>query len=407
MAEPSTRDDADPDVAVLYAQQPIFDTNLNVAASELLFRGDFATTSGEAATATVLCNALDQDCFSENAEQPIFINFTAELLANPPPLRRSALVIEVLETIEPTPDVLLQVGRLKAEGYQIALDDLTSIDGMEPLLALADVVKVEVLALAESELRALAAALKPFDVRLLAEKVETHECYELCVSLGFELFQGYFFARPQLVEGRRMGPSRSAVLELLAALQAPDLDATRLERLVLQDSGLTLKVLQLVNSAENRRAATIETVRHAINMLGLDKIRTFASLLALSGLKDRPLELQRYAASLTELCRRLGTLLPQDDSAAVLQTTGMLSTCPAYFDMAMQDLVPSLPISAEVRQALVAGEGPVGMVLNTARSLLQGRHDQIDWVTLETLGLDRQDVVRIANEQLFASAARE
>lgn len=387
---------------VLFAQQPILDADQRVAAYELLFRGDFGATSGEEATATVLCNALAQGRFAEGGDCPLFLNFTAELLADPPPLDRGSFVIELLESIEPTATVIAQVRALRDAGYRIALDDFVYSEAMHPLLGLADVVKVEVLGASRPRLAALVAQLAPFNLSLLAEKVETHEEFELCRELGFELFQGFFFARPKLVEGHRLGPSKAAVLALVAALQEPGLGPTGLEAAVLGDSGLTFKVLQLVNSVENRRAAEIKTVKHAINMLGVDKIRVFATLLALSGLNDKPAQLQRYAETRTHLCMVLGMLIQTTTPADVFQTAGMLSCCPGYFDLSMPEVLQSLRISDEVKAALLDHSGVIGLVLHTAAALQEGRFDDVQWSALAPLGLHEETAQREINDALHS-----
>lgn len=394
-----TADEAhDSEPAILFAKQPILDADLNLAAYELLFRGDFDAVSGEEATATVFFNAFTINQFLNSESIPFFVNFTKDLLFQVPPFSKDSFVVELLEDVEPTAAVVSQVELLKSQGYTIALDDYIDSDAMIPLLYLADIVKIDLMATTLEEIATLAPKLRRYDVKLLAEKVETHEEYEYCKNLNFEYYQGYFFARPAMVPGKVVGPNVTAVLTMIAALQDPDIDHETLESIILSDSGLTYKILKLANSAELRRAESIDSIRHAIAMLGFRRVSNFASLMALSNLGNKPAELQVYAKFRSLLCERLGEAAQSDAGANVFETVGLLSCCPAYFDLELPELVDSLPLSAEVKDALLSRSGELGLVLDTAQQLQEATWDDINWTGLDAIGLSKTVVTEIYRE---------
>ncbi len=387
---------------VLLARQPIFNERLQVVAHELLFRGDFEAVGGSQASATVLLNAFDQGLLrSGPGAVPAFVNFTESMLYDLPPFEPGAVVIELLEDIPPTPQVVAQVGQLKALGYTVALDDYVDTDAMSALLAVVDIVKVDVLDTPAAALAPLVARLRTFGVTLLAEKVEDHAQFERCRQLGFEWYQGFFFARPEAVQGRSAGLNRQSVLPMIAALQDRDLDPQALARTISKDSGLTYKVLRLANSAALQRAMPIDTVAQAISTLGLRRLQNYATLVALSNLGHKPEALEAYAAFRANLCERLGRGCDTDIAGDVFHTAGILSCCDAYFDAALETLLPTLSLSDQMRRALLHNAGPVGTVLAAASLLQEGRWDQVDWDALAALGLTTEAV----NDAVWATVA--
>lgn len=386
---------------VLFAQQPILDIDLHTVGYELLFRGDFDAVGGYSASARVLLNAFDQGHFRAGRQAvPLFVNFTEDLLFHMPPFDTDSFVIELLETIEPTAAVVEQVRLLKQQGYRIALDDFVYSPAQLPLLECADIVKLDVMTTSAAELATLVPMLRRHDVTLLAEKVENHATFERCKALGFEWYQGYFFARPKLVEGRLVSQNKAAVLAMVAALQQPDLDMSTLEQVISSDTGLTYKVLRLSNSAAVRRAVPIDTVAKAVSMLGLRTLQNFATLMALSELGTKPPELQSYTSYRGALCERIGALLPAEHVPGLFQTVGILSCCDAYFDETLNKLIPNLPVSDAVRDALLQFSGDLGVVLQATIALQEARWSAIDWEALAACGVERRAVMDAVRESM-------
>lgn len=369
----------------LYARQPIFDAGLNVVAHELLFRG--ASATAETATADVLLAALDQSLFEEQASNlPVFVNFPARVLLQMPRLNKSKLVVEVLEDVAVTPDLLQSVKSLHAEGYQIALDDYVHTENMAQLLPFANIVKLDVLETRGQALAELAGELRQPGRQLLAEKVEDHQVYTQCQTLGMDLYQGYFFAKPNVVPGTAVSASAVTVLELLSALQDPDMTPERLEAIILGDAVLTYRMIKLVNSASYRRANEIDSVAAAIVMLGMQQVTAFASLLSLSSNTEKPRALDAYTAMRADFCQRLGQQASIALPSESLFALGVLSCIGAYFDQPMEALVGSLHVTDDFKTALVHGEGMLGALLDLAQNYQEGAWHKVDWASLQ--GLD-------------------
>ncbi len=376
---------------VLFAQQPILDLRQEVVAYELLFRGK-ETVSGEAASASVLLSALDQHQLADITDhKPAFVNFPQDLLYHIPPLDPGQLVIEVLEDVQPCDEVIRELHKLHKRGYTIALDDY--IPAMRPMLECAQIVKVDVIDTPPQNIHQQLHDIRNQGITLLAEKVETHQMFQACKSLGFELFQGYFFARPQLVEGQTIGPNKAAVLAVIAALQDTHMEPADLEAIIMEDSGLTYKILQLVNTTAYARSARIDSVKQAIIRLGMNKIRSLATLMAFTQLDEKPAELQRYTAVRARICEELGKVSASHTPPDVFHMVAVLSCCDAYFDAPLAELIPALPLTEEIKAALLQREGEIGTLLDTAQQLQEANWSSLAWAKLKHLGLAWADVV--------------
>ena len=370
----------------LFARQPIFDANLNVVAHELLFRGEI--TTGEQATAEVLLSAFDQSMFDAgSASLPVFVNFPESILMQMPTLDKSRLVVEVLEDVDVTASLVAQLQKLHEQGYRIALDDYVHTPEFAPLLDFADIIKLDVLSMEPQALDQLARELRQPGRQLLAEKVESHAMYQQCLDLGMDYFQGFFFAKPDIVHGHTVNANAVTVLNLLAALQQPDMTFERLEQIVLSDTVLTYRIIKLVNSAGYRRAKAITSVAGAISMLGFRQISAFASLVSLSQVEEKPKALGEYTAVRAFLCQNLGALANLPYTPESLFTLGLLSCVDAFFDQSIEQLAGHLPVADELKEALVSRNGLLGYLLNLVQQYQEGTWQNIDQSQLSALNL--------------------
>ncbi|MFW6191485.1 MAG: EAL and HDOD domain-containing protein, partial [Thiohalospira sp.] len=252
---------------------------------------------------------------------------------------------------------------LKGAGSRIALDDFLYRPELEPLIELADVVKVDIRLLDWEGVREHAKRLQDYGVTLLAEKVETPEEFSVCQELGFHLYQGFFFCRPKLIQGRRMPANRSVVLQLLSALENPDAGIGELERIIRNDLALSYRLLRYLNSAAFMLTHRIESVRRAIVILGMDQIRHWARILALSHVDDKPSELLRVALIRARMCELQALHEGLEEEADTYFTTGLFSTLDALLDMTLEEIVASLPLSERVANALLHHQGEPGRSL--------------------------------------------
>ncbi|RKQ96935.1 EAL and modified HD-GYP domain-containing signal transduction protein [Kushneria sinocarnis] len=380
---------------VLYARQPIYNRRLELAGFELLFRPidssapTLSELDGDRATSQVLLNAFTATDIGEVCEgQPAFVNFTAETLSHHIPFDPATIVIEVLETVTPSDSTLAALQTLHQRGYTIALDDYVLTDSNHPFLPWADIVKLEYPAYDAGTLRATVAQLHRYNpkLRVLAEKIESHQEFQHCRDAGCDLFQGYFLARPEAVHGSIMPINRLSALSVLAELNRPRLGIHEMSRLIRNDPFLSLRLLRLAQSALYQRSQPITSLEGAVMSLGLNRIRGLASLLVLSQLDDKPHALQRLAILRGHFCQRLTEHLP--GLAEMGFTTGLFSCLDSLFDQPLDDIIAQVPLHEEIRAALLTREGPLGLVLETALLFEQDRWAAIDWPRLDTLNLD-------------------
>lgn len=358
-------------------RQPIFFADLEVYGYELLFRtgkqNAAVVSDGNFATANVVVNALTDiglDVLTESKRA--FVNLTRSLLLNAdlsclPP---DGTVLEILEDIEPDDAVLAAIKRLSDSGYTIALDDFIYQPAFEPLVELADIVKIEFPLIPSDELPRHIAKLRSLGVKtILAEKIETQAEFETCKQLGCDLFQGYFFCRPQVINRRRTQSNMASLFQLAALLQLPDVSTGDLAELVRTDPGLSYKVLRFVNSAACGTRKEVESLEHAITLLGRIRLRSLASMILLGSVKgDKPQELIKTAMMRAKLCEILATQ-NGDRQPERFFTLGMLSVMDAILDLPMHEVLELLPLSSDMNEALLHRTGELSDVLERATAV--------------------------------------
>ena len=381
---------------LLLARQPIFDRNTKVVAYELLFREvnpeRADVVDGDFATSAVLENAfMNLSIDDVIGDHKAFINFTPRLLEMEIPIEPARCVIEVLEDVEVTDALLDSLKRAKQKGHLVALDDFEYNETLQPLVDLADIIKLDVLALTDTELVDAVGRLSAYGVTLLAEKIETNEMLRHCLDLGFEMFQGNFLSKPEPITGRKLAANKIVVLELLTKLQEPSSNFKDLELLISQDPALGLKTLRLVNSAYYGPRHQIESLSHAIAYLGMDALRSLASLLVVSGLSDKPDALRDFALERAKFCELLGRKVKEAE-ASVFYSVGLLSTMDAYFDQPLEEILGNMSLRPDVKAALLDREGELGAVLALVERVQRGELEAIVWDRLADFDLSPQVV---------------
>ncbi|WP_298845761.1 EAL and HDOD domain-containing protein [uncultured Salinicola sp.] len=397
-----------PAPAVLFARQPIFDASLDIVAFELLFRptdgGPMPTPfDGNRATSTVLLNAFTQgDLNTVSQGKPLFVNFTAETLSDDLPFDASRLVVELLEDMPFDDAIRDRLELLRQRGFTLALDDYAEADATHPCLPLVDIVKLEYPHYSEEGFDHIVRQLRRHypKIRILAEKLETEEDLERCQHAGCDLFQGYFLARPQLVHGAAVTTDRLAILKLIATLNKPKVSVGEISSAIGRDPTLGVRLLRLVNTVQYQRQINITSLRQAVALIGTHRIRSLATLLALSEVEDKPESLQQLALSRACLCRELAVGDP--DLAEKAFISGLFSYLEAFFNRPLEELVESLPLHASISAALLHHDGPVGTLLETAIRLESGEWNEIPWTRLTSLGIKASDVGE-ANQRALQS----
>lgn len=355
---------------VFIGRQPILDRELNTYAYELLFRPTVGNEAdfldGEKATAQVINNAIMEigldDLVGTNLA---YINFTRKTLISEiaqflPPER---VVLEVLEDVEIDEELIQSIRTLVASGFTIALDDFEYDQKWEPLIPLADVIKFDVLAIGIDQLQDQVNFVKKHDVKLLAEKVETQEEFDQCKALGFDYFQGYFFAKPNVINSNKLPDYHIALLNLISRLQDSEIEIEEIEDLVSHNVSLTYKLLRNINSAFFSLPKKINSIRQAVIFFGLQRLKNWASLMAMTDIEGKPSELLQTGLVRARMCELLAIEAHHSDSDSHFML-GLFSILDALMDATMEDILEKLPISEEVADALLKHEGGLGAVLS-------------------------------------------
>jgi EAL and modified HD-GYP domain-containing signal transduction protein len=335
----------------------------------LLFRKTAANhaeiDNADAATAQVIINSFLEIGLDRIVGKDLaFINVTRDFIVNnhcrslPP----RPVVFEILEDTVPDRELTEALTSLREAGYRFALDDYDFSEGTRPLIPFCDFVKIDLRRVDRGTLVQRLPALQSFG--LLAEKVETQEEYEFCKSLGFNYFQGYYFCKPRLISGAKSPLNRLAVFRLLAKLREPDVSARELERIVAEDVSLSYKLLQYLNSAYVGMKKRIESVPHAVRLIGMDQLRILATLLTMTGMDEKPRALAIVSLTRGKMCELLGRRFGGHNPEAFF-TVGLFSTLDAFLDCTMNEALEKLPLSDDIRQGLLSREGPFGQVLQT------------------------------------------
>jgi len=379
------------------ARQPILDLRGRLHAYELLFRsGPEQGFRGDSdlATRTMLDNTVIFGLERLTGGVSAFVNCTREALTDnlveilPPGI----CVLEILETVEPTPELVDACRRLKKAGFRLALDDFIWKPGYEPLIELSDYIKVDFLLSGEKERHELLNRLHGAPVALLAEKIETQEQYRTACSEGFTLIQGYYFCRPEVIQNRKIPPNRITQIEILRLLRQENIDLQELCPLVKQDTSLTYRLLRLINSPVYGMRQQINSVKMAMIAVGEVGFRRLATLAITSELNgDQPVELLRMAFIRARFCELAAEPCGLDSTEQYL--LGMLSLLPAMLRVSMQELTPSLPLREEVCIALMGAPIPERKLLDWLLANEQGNWAACDAIAAEN-GLDRETLLR-------------
>jgi EAL and modified HD-GYP domain-containing signal transduction protein len=377
---------------VFIARQPIFDRDLDVTGYELLFRGanqDVAIVSHhDEATSTVVMNAFTEIGLDNVVgDRRAWINVSRDFLLDgfARALPRDKVVLELLEDQQIDDTLLAALDDHRARGYAIALDDFAGNPELVPALGHVDIVKVDLLGRDPAEVEQDIERLAAYGVTLLAEKVETREEYERCLGLGFDLFQGYFFCKPERMEARGVAPNRLSMLQLVAALQDPKIEIAQLDVLVSRDVALSYRLLRYINSAFFGLRREVGSINRALMLLGIDNVKRWATLSIFAGVDEKPRELIETALVRARFCEIAG-----EGNSDQLFTLGLFSVVDALMDAPMEDVLGTMPFPEEMRQALIARSGPLGELIEAALSFERGdfseRTDRFGDAYLEAMG---------------------
>ncbi|OIQ01076.1 MAG: hypothetical protein AUK35_00490 [Zetaproteobacteria bacterium CG2_30_46_52] len=390
---------------VLIARQPIFDRDLNLVSYELLFRNTNKNQqqSADNMTAQVMVTALMDIGIEKLADgKRVTINATESLLLGniglldvlPPDL----VGIEVLEDVEVSSAIIQSCLGLQARGFKIYMDDVVYAPHLIPLLEIADVIKVD-LPLTKN-LAEDVRILRKFKGKLLAEKVETLEEYELVKALDFDFVQGYFFSKPEIVQGRKLADSKLAILRATQKIMRANA-ISDIHDVIKQDVSLSYRLLKYINSAAFGLRSPVKSIEQALSLLGLNNIRRWISLLSLATLGENKstelFKISLFRAQFLELLAKARHKQQSEDDFLL----GMFSILDALLDISMEQALESLFLPPKIQQGLTEPTSDMGQRLGLCKSLESGDIDAVQaWQeTHQDIAISK--VFEINNQAMF------
>jgi len=390
------------------ARQPILDVNKNLHAYELLFRDSidnvFPDIDGDEATSKMIEASKFNVGISEfTSNKPAFINFTLDTLSQgyPEMLTNEEVVIEILETVKPGKKLLSICKDLHSKGYTIALDDYEHQKVYSHFYPFIKIIKIDIQQTGFDEVKEIKEAIKAHPhIDLLAEKVETYQEYEQAVQLGFTLFQGFFFAKPEMVKTKSLSPSQLAMAELLYETSKTDLDLASITSVFERDVSLSYKLLRYANSAIFKRRSEISTIKQALVILGSGELKRFLGLMfAVTANPDKPVELIKLAMTRAKFCelvaQEMGSQL--DNSIAFL--TGLLSMIDAILDEELSVVLDKLPLADEVKAPLLTKKGLMAAIIKLVEFIEHAQWDKTS-IVIEKLKLNKEKAAQHYNDAL-------
>lgn len=387
----------------MLARQPIYRTDLSVYGYELLFRNSQPTTPSEfdgnlATTSVVLTAFVDIGLEALVGEHRAFVNFPRDFLIGlrPIPEASKQLVIEVLEDITIDDELIHGLTQLKDQGYTLALDDVVYSEMLLPIMHLIDIVKVEYPAIPTNQLHDHVARFREWPVELLAEKIETREEFEECRDAGFDYFQGYFLSRPEVVRSG-VADRQSPLLPLLNKLHSSCDSFDELEVLVRNDADLSFRMMRYLRSSVVGLNREVESLRHGLVLIGFGGVRRLITLMALKSMQGTPSESLVSSLVRASMCQAVAaSVAPNLVDAAY--TTGLFSELDAILGRPIEEILESLPLSAEIRDAILSQEGMLGRILTNTIA-----YETADWQKID-LTLCSEEAMRDAYVQAIQAA---
>lgn len=353
---------------IYISRQPVYGPDLEILAYGLLYRSVELAENTEhedaGSKSQQLINAILELGLDELVgAQRAFIHCPKQFLSQglPAPVVKNQVVLEVQEDVLCDEAALQALKKLKNAGYAIALDGFVYDESKRGLLELADIIKLDTRSLDNEELGRQVAIFKEFDVQLLANKVGSHEDYDRWKGLGFDLFRGNFLSTPRVLKEQLTPSNKAAIIQLLATLQEPTVDFTKLVELIANDISLSHRILRYINSAMFSLRKPVDSIHKAVTMIGLKPIKSWVSIIAMSRVDDKPQELMTQSLVRAKMCELLAAEAGLEEDVAF--TIGLFSNLDAIMDQQLRDLLAALPLSDDTYAAILRYEGELGSLL--------------------------------------------
>lgn len=369
---------------IYIARQAILDKGLKVYGYELLARSDDRVNvnnlPSDIATSRVLGEVFNQFGLGSIVDDKIAVIKLSKrsLLENiVDSLPKNKVLLEINDTFLDDDTIMEEIRRQKSQGTRFIYNNYTLTSHAEKLLPYCDVVKIDVKNTQPLVLEHLLQSLEPFKVKALADKVETYESLEMCKQLGFKLFQGYFLYEPKMLKSHGMETSKSSLLQLLRELNDPDITVNQLEEIISHDVTLSYKLMRYIESASVMAKKQIASIRNGIVFLGMESIRNWSSIIAMSNTSDKPAELVNQSLIRARMCQLLAEGNEFNDPNSCF-LAGLFSTLDAILDMPMEEIIKHMPVIDEVKDALLNSGGDINTILQQTLNYEKG-----NWLALQ------------------------
>jgi c-di-GMP-related signal transduction protein len=386
---------------IYVARQPIFDTDQKIFGYELLFRSglenffdqklDIDFASSKTLLDTLLLFGIDELIKGKK----MFLNFSRKVLLSEVALAlpKEKLVIELLETIEPDPEVVEVCQKFKNNGYVLALDDFQYVPEYRPLIDLADIIKIDFLLTKGNDRRTVIQKSGEQRIQYLAEKIENNDEFKEAVRIGYSYFQGFFFCKPVILSGKDVPSYKLNLLQVLKELNQPYMEVKRIESIIMRDVSLTYKLLRFINSAAFGILREIRSIRHALNLLGLVELKKWMSLIVLSQIgSDTPEELVVNSIIRAKFCEMIAEQSSFRQRKDDLFLMGLFSFIDTFLNRPMSEVLSELPIAADIKSALLGDQNSLRTVLDLIIMYEQGNWEVVARITRE-LNLDDSQIL--------------
>ncbi|MER0169053.1 MAG: HDOD domain-containing protein [Nitrosomonas sp.] len=395
---------------VYLGRLPILDNKQNLVAYELLFRSDqhnvVTITDNSAASANVIIDTYGQ-LGIENVigKRRGFIKVDDKLLLNDTicMLPKKHVVLEILRSVDINDEIIQRCSFLKQKGYQLALSNVTHLDArFDRIMPLINVVKINITALSQQDLLSLVKRLRRWPVLLLAEKVESQEIARNCIALNFQMLQGFYFAKPEIISGKRIDPSKLSLLKLLL-LVVRESEVGEIENELKYQPGLSYNLLRMVNSAANGLPSTINSIKRAIMILGRKQLQRWVQILLYAakqrdgGTSDALMQTATVRGKLLEsiaIADRPHDKNHQDRAFMV----GVLSLLDTLLGIEMSELVSTLSIQKDMSEALLTRRGSLGYQLALIEAYEKGESEIVLSMLPELGFLSMEEFIRLELE---------
>ncbi len=371
-------------------RQPILDKSLKLHAYELLFRNGHknfhpGSIDDDSATAQVIITAFTEIGLDNLVgDRLAFVNLPYKFISNPDmlPMHPEQVVLEILETVSIDEKTVAGITTLSERGFTIALDDFIYSEEYDQVLPSIDIIKLDITQIERDDWESQITSLRKYGCKILAEKVETEEEFEILKDLGIDYYQGYFFAKPKVISGKRLASNKIGLLQMLAKINDPAADLDELSDLISKDVAISVKSLNYVNSPASGLNRTVDSVREAIVYLGRETIRSWVNLFIMASVDDKPDELMTMALVRAKLCELLARTADLEGRDSFF-TVGLFSILDSLMDIPLSEVLEQMSMTEEMRDALINHTGDKGDALRCAMDLEFGSAEGQQFLDLD------------------------